>query len=253
MKFSYCPISAATNVGYRNEMKWNHSRKPVDDVTSLNSTQLLGRPYLSVCGSWTPSCAAEMPLRSPLKLKRTVLPGPSSWAEWNVNQMKDGSGIQEEDSFLTLPVFLSQINQLKAPQWSSVWQWRGIYHSQIKARSTSNGGFHSQLGIYESWWRSVGGPPSYKKESAKGHTTRRSIVFRLLIATQRMSFGRMMNTTQVQLVPFNATFYHLTFVFLVTRYTFAMWLSNKNVFVSFRFWNDLVGFEKNVKIRYLVC
>lgn len=41
----------------------------------------------------------------------------------------------------TLPVFLSEINQLKVPQWSSVWQWRGIYHSQIKARSSSTFAF----------------------------------------------------------------------------------------------------------------
>ena len=95
--------------------------------------------------------------------------------------MKNGSDIQPEDSFLTLPVFLSSINQLKVPQWSSVWQWRGIYHSQIKARSSST--FPFTLG----WeFMRTGGIvcAAYlvTQQSAKGCTIRQFIVFTLLIS-----------------------------------------------------------------------
>lgn len=126
------------------------------------------------------------------KQKEQYSLGLSSRVEWNVTQMKNGSDIQPEDSFLTLPVFLSSINQLKVPQWSSVWQWRGIYHSQIKARSSST--FAFTLG----WeFMRTGGIVSaaylVTQQSAKGCTTRQSIVCTLSISTLRMSFRRQTN------------------------------------------------------------
>lgn len=47
----------------------------------------------------------------------------------------------QRTAFSLSPFFLSSINQLKVPQWSSVWRWRGIYHSQIKARPSSTFAF----------------------------------------------------------------------------------------------------------------
>lgn len=53
----------------------------------------------------TQSRAAEMPEELSSEQKEQYSPGLSSRVEWNVTQMKNGSDIQPEDSFLTLPFF----------------------------------------------------------------------------------------------------------------------------------------------------
>ena len=73
-----------------------------------------------------------------------------------------------------------------------MWQRRGIYHSQIKARSSSM--FAFTLG----WeFMSTGGTVCaahlVTQQSAKGCTTRQSIVFLLSISTRRMSFRQNTN------------------------------------------------------------
>lgn len=112
--------------------------------------------------------------------------------------MKNGSDIQPGDSFLTLPVFLSSINQLKVPQWSSVWQWRGIYHSQIKGSVLLNVRFYPRPGIYGNWRHCVCGPPGYTAEcEAPRNETIESAAFHFhpedVIETVQ-------NTTETQLV-----------------------------------------------------
>lgn len=60
--------------------------------------------------------------------------------------------------------FLSSINQLKVPQWSSVWQWRGNLSFSDKGSVLVNVRFHPRPAIYEKWWHCVCSLPSYTTE-----------------------------------------------------------------------------------------